>query len=92
MYLSECLKFLPFHHRCGHCKKLEPEYADAAKKLKEEGIHLAKVDATVEEDLGKRFGISGYPTLKLFRKGQMIEDYRGARTAGGEVKCFFFRV
>lgn len=76
---------LPFPHRCGHCKKLAPEYAEAATKLKEEGIKIAKVDATVEEDLGKRFDISGYPTLKLFKKGQFIEDYKGARTAGGEV-------
>lgn len=61
-----------------------PEYAEAAKQLKEEGIRIAKVDATVEEEVAKRYDISGYPTIKLFKKGKAVEDYRGARTAGGE--------
>uniref|UniRef100_A0A0P4W9K9 Protein disulfide-isomerase n=1 Tax=Scylla olivacea TaxID=85551 RepID=A0A0P4W9K9_SCYOL len=71
---------------CGHCKRLEPEYATAAQELREEGIRIAKVDATVEEELAKKYDVSGYPTLKLFKKGQFVEDYRGARTAGALVE------
>lgn len=74
----------PFWCRCGHCKRLEPDYAAAAQELREEGIRIAKVDATVEEELAKKYDVNGYPTLKLFKKGQFVEDYRGARTAGGE--------
>ena len=39
---------------------------------------MAKVDATEEKELGTRFGVTGYPTLKLFRKGAMYE-YSGGR-------------
>ena len=41
---------------------------------------LATVDATVETQLAKRFDIRGYPSLKFFRRGQLVEDYRGGRT------------
>lgn len=66
---------------CGHCKKLAPEFAKAAKALKshEPPVPLAKVDATAEKKVGERFEIKGYPTLKFFTNGQPIE-FNGGRT------------
>jgi len=47
-------------------------------------IPLAKVDATVETQLGSRFGVTGYPSLKVFRKGAASE-YKGPRDTNGIV-------
>ena len=63
---------------CGHCKKFHPEYEKAATVLRKENLYLAKVDATVEKKLAEKFEIQGFPTVKLFIKGQAIE-YTGGR-------------
>ena len=63
---------------CGHCKKFHPEYEKAAKTLRKENLYLSKVDATVEKKLAEKFDIQGFPTVKLFIKGEEIE-YTGGR-------------
>ena len=65
---------------CGHCKRMAPEFKGAAADLRRMGVsvRLAKVDATEEVELAQRYGISGYPTLKLFR-GEREQNYTGGR-------------
>jgi len=72
---------------CGHCKKLAPEWSAAAKVLAKADppVKLAKVDATVESDLGSRFGVTGYPTIKFFRRG-VPSSYDGPRDSAGIVR------
>lgn len=65
---------------CPHCKSLVPEWEKTAKKLNSEQIHIAKVDCTVNEDLCTKYGIQGFPTLKLIDSDTAIE-YNGPRTA-----------
>jgi protein disulfide-isomerase A1 len=68
---------------CGHCKKLAPEYEVAATELKADGIILAKIDASAEENapVAQKFGIRGFPTLKIFRSGAVASDFNGGRTS-----------
>ncbi|KAM9355185.1 protein disulfide-isomerase A6 [Pholidichthys leucotaenia] len=68
---------------CGHCKNLEPEWAAAATSVKEQTngkVHLGAVDATVHQGLASRYGIRGFPTIKVFRKGEEPQDYQGGRS------------
>ena len=64
---------------CGHCKKFKPELEKAAKVLRQENLMIAKIDATVEKDLAKKFKVSGYPTVKFFKKGVPM-DYTVGRS------------
>uniref|UniRef100_V5GM30 Putative thioredoxin/protein disulfide isomerase n=2 Tax=Ixodes ricinus TaxID=34613 RepID=V5GM30_IXORI len=67
---------------CVHCKKMHPEYVSAAAALKKEQIPgtLAAVDAVKEKALGKKYNVSGYPTVKYFENGQHAYDVQ-LRTA-----------
>ena len=58
---------------CIRCKNFHPEYVKAAKILRKENLYLAKVDATVEKNLDKRYGFTGFPVIKLYIKGKEIE-------------------
>jgi len=72
---------------CGHCKALKPAYEAAATRLKENDppIPLAKVDCTVETKVCQEFGVSGYPTLKIFKNGEFSMEYGGPREENGIV-------
>jgi len=67
---------------CGHCKKLEPIYDDLAAHFApySDKVNIAKVDADNHKSLGKRFDISGFPTLKWFDgKSDTPIDYKSGR-------------
>lgn len=73
--------------RCGHCKNLAPEWESAAKQLKGQ-VKLGAVDATVHSSLAQKYGVKGYPTIKMFPagpKGKAV-DYNGPREAAGIVQ------
>jgi len=70
---------------CGHCKRLHPIWNQLAEKYNDEQerdfVTIGKVDCTVDTDLCSDQEISGYPTLKLFNNGDLVNGirYRGKR-------------
>lgn len=44
---------------CGHCKAMAADYSKLGEKMKteEDGVPIAKVDATVEKELAEKFQI-----------------------------------
>lgn len=50
-------------------------------------IALAKVDCTeAGKETCNKHGVQGYPTLKIFRNGEVSQEYNGPREAAGLVK------
>ncbi|GAB7351125.1 hypothetical protein MBLNU459_g1585t1 [Dothideomycetes sp. NU459] len=67
---------------CGHCKTLAPIYEELAASFasSKDKLTIAKVDADDHKELGRRFGVQGFPTLKWFDgKSDTPEDYKSAR-------------
>lgn len=74
---------------CGHCKRLKPEFEKSAGDLikNDPPVTLAKVDCTeAGKEVCNRFEVRGYPTLKIFRNGELSSDYNGPREAAGITK------
>lgn len=82
---------------CGHCTKLKPEWDEAASQLAKEDVVLGWLDATANEQLAAKFGVRGYPSIKVFsgglnKKADMAIDYEGGRTASSIVKQLLLEV
>jgi protein disulfide-isomerase A6 len=66
---------------CGHCKRLTPDWESAAKTLKG-SVKLGAVDADAHRELGGRYNVQGFPTIKIFGFDKKNpKDYEGGRTA-----------
>jgi len=71
---------------CGHCRSSAGSFSKAAKRL--HGVaRLGVVDCDAHAQLGSRFGVSGYPSFKIFsgvgKRARRPSDYSGERTASG---------
>lgn len=66
---------------CGHCKSLAPIYEKVAAAFNlEKDVVVANIDADIHKDIGEKYGVSGFPTLKFFPKGNKAgEEYEGGR-------------
>jgi thioredoxin 2 len=62
---------------CGPCIGMAPAF-EAAAKLLEPNMRLAKVDTEAEQALGARFAIRSIPTLILFAGGCEVARESGA--------------
>ena len=71
---------------CGPCKAMIPilnEVSDSYGDIDGETI-IAAIDADEEYEIGDRFDIQSFPTIKLFLRGKGQEsniNYQGPRTA-----------
>jgi len=60
---------------CGHCKSIAGVWDQLASQLKGK-VKVAKMDATVEKAIPGRFGVQGFPTIKLFPSGKKTGQQR----------------
>ena len=62
---------------CNPCKSLMPTLAKLADEYQGKFI-LAKVNTEEQQQLAAHFGIRSIPCVKLFLKGEMVDEFMGA--------------
>lgn len=65
---------------CGPCQMMAPILDELAIELSGK-IKIAKLDveSSANQDLAMRYAIMSIPNMKLFKNGNMIKDFVGAR-------------
>ena len=71
---------------CSRCDVIAPEFESKATEFRRRRVPFAKVDGAAEEGLAAAYGITSFPTLKLFRRGRLY-DYTGPMDREGARAC-----
>lgn len=66
---------------CGPCRMLSPIVEQLAGEY-EGKAKICKVNVDEEPGLARQFGISGIPTVLIFRDGQLADTIVGLRSKG----------
>lgn len=72
---------------CGHCKAIAGVWDQLATDMKGK-VKIAKLDATVENAVPQRFGVQGFPTIKLFPSGKKTDNSAVAYEGGRDLSSF----
>jgi len=63
---------------CGPCKMLMPLLTKVVSEFSE-NVSLVKVNTDQEQKLASTFNVRSLPTVKLFKKGEIIDEFMGAQ-------------
>lgn len=65
---------------CGPCQMMMPTLEEVAKEVGDSAI-VAKVNVDEAPDLAQEYSIRGIPALKIFRHGEVVQEFVGVTDA-----------
>jgi thioredoxin 1 len=61
---------------CGPCKAQSPIVDEVSKELGDSAV-VGKIDVDENPDTAQKFQVMGIPSLKIFRNGEVVEEFTG---------------
>jgi len=68
---------------CGPCKMTIPILEQLAKEMEDKSVKIGKCNVDENQDLAQKYEIMSIPAFKIFKNGQVIEEWVGAQTLEG---------
>jgi thioredoxin reductase (NADPH) len=62
---------------CGPCRALKPILAKTAAEFGD--VHLVEIDVEAEPDTARAAGVTGTPTVQVFRRKDLLVSLQGVR-------------
>ena len=66
---------------CAPCKQIAPALEELSKELSDK-ITIAKINAEESPDVTNKYGVRGFPTMVIFKGGQVLASQSGALPKG----------
>lgn len=66
-----------FAEWCGPCKMMAPGLAELAEEMADD-VTIVKIDAEESPEAPTRYGVRGFPTLIVFKGGEVVATRPGA--------------
>lgn len=88
---GECTAVLFYCHWCGYCQAVKEEWEKLGRQAafcKVAAFHCARHKEHTEKikyDMPQL--ITGYPTIVIYKNGDVVESYQGERTVGAMMKA-----
>ncbi len=77
--ISQGLKLVDFYADwCGYCTKQQA----VLEELSENGFWIGKLDCDKNSSIAQKYGVTGLPTMILFKNGAQVAQITGYHTKG----------
>ena len=82
---GECAVVLFYAPWCGHCKTFKPVFQEVMEELNgkktknNKTLKIKMVNCDEEKELGKKYDVAAYPTVKILGDDGSVIEYEGSR-------------
>jgi thioredoxin 1 len=71
---------------CGPCKMIGPIVENVAKEMESKPVKIAKLNVDEAAATAEKYNVMSIPTFKIFKGGQVVDEFIGAQSKEEIVK------